>query len=180
MILNLNDIIFLSVDFEQNAWIEEIWNQLIEYLSKLFRDNFPNELTQNEIWEQMGFIQTPLAFIQIRAEIFENKEFTSFKCRFILNLIKLIQIILKNTELSQQSTKFLFELMDNFLSLSHRFDENPLNRFILWKKGYFSDKESLPSLYIFEKNVFIAKFYYYKKKLSKDYTKIFEFVHQIF
>ena len=34
-----------------------------------------------------------------KSNIFPNTEFTAFKCRFILNLIKLIQIILKKTDL---------------------------------------------------------------------------------
>ena len=114
-------------------------------------------------------------FSEIKVEIFKNHEFTAYKCRFTLNLMKLIQKILKSTFLTQKCVKELFSLMDKSGELSVKFNNNSLFRFVLWKKGYFSDINFLPSLHIFEINVLLAKYHYYKKNLSKDNTRIFDF-----
>ena len=179
--LNLNDIILFTAQLEENnPWISEIWEEIIKYLNLLFCDLFPHELIDNEIWKEMEKLELPISFNNFTAKIFEFKEFTSYKCRFILNLIKLIQIILKKTELKQESIDSLFKIMENFIKSSREFNKFSLNRFILWKKGYFSDKDSLPSLYIFEINVLLAKFFYYKKNLDFDNEKIFEFIIEIY
>lgn len=41
-------------------------------------------------------------------------------------------------------------------------------------------KNSLPSLMIFEKNVFVAKLYDYERQYQKGNTKIFTFICNIF
>lgn len=41
--------------------------------------------------------------MKMQHKIFENKEFVSFKCKFALNLLKLIQIIIQKTELLQET-----------------------------------------------------------------------------
>ena len=179
--LNLNDIILYTAQLEEdNPWISEIWEEIIKYLNLLFGDFFPRELIDNEIWTEMEKLQLPISFQNFKGKIFDSKEFTAYKCRFILNLIKLIQIILKKTELKQESIDSLFEIMENFVKSSREFNKNSLNRFILWKKGYFSDRDSLPSLHIFEINVLLAKFFYYKKNLNEDNEKIFEFIVEIY
>lgn len=47
---------------------------------------------------------------------------------------------------------------------------------VLWKKGYFTNRDSLPSLHNFEINVLLAKFFFYRKNLSKDNLKVLPFV----
>lgn len=128
----------------------------------------------------MATTATPLNFADIKVDIFKNHEFTAYKCRFTLNLMKLIQKILKSTFLTQDCVKELFNLMDKSAELSIKFNNNSLFRFVLWKKGYFSDINFLPSLHIFEINVLLAKYLYYKKNLSKDNTQIFDFSTTIY
>jgi hypothetical protein len=70
--------------------------------------------------------------------------------------------------------------MEKSLSLSKTFNSKSLNRFVLWKKGYFTNRDSLPSLHIFEINVLLAKFFYYRNVLSRDNVKLFAFIHDIF
>ena len=69
--------------------------------------------------------------------------------------------------------------MNKSLSLSKTFNSKSLNRFVLWKKGYFTNRDSLPSLHIFEINVLLAKFFYYKKMLSADDLRIFPFAVEV-
>lgn len=76
---------------------------IINYISKLFEEFFPQELTENDIWKEALQKESPISINNIKAKMFENKEFTAFKCKFILNLIKLVQIIIKKTELLQES-----------------------------------------------------------------------------
>jgi brefeldin A-inhibited guanine nucleotide-exchange protein len=179
--LNLNDIILFTAQLEEdNPWISEIWEEIIKYLNSLFSDFFPYELTKNDIWTEMENVYLPITFENLKAKVFDSRDFTSYKCRFILNLIKLIQIILKKTELKQESIDSLFTIMEKFINNSREFNKFSLNRFILWKKGYFSDKDSLPSLYIFENNVLLAKFFYYKKNFKEDNEKIFDFIIEIY
>lgn len=123
---------------------------------------------------------TPVNFAEINVEIFKNHEFTAYKCRFTLNLMKLIQKVLKSTFLTQSCVKELFNLMDKSSDLSTKFNNNSLFRFVLWKKGYFSEINFLPSLHISEINVLLAKFYYFKKNMSKDNTHIFDFCISIY
>ena len=42
--LNLNDVIGETIKFKDNPWIDEIWEEPIEYLTRLFHDYFPNEV----------------------------------------------------------------------------------------------------------------------------------------
>jgi hypothetical protein len=70
--------------------------------------------------------------------------------------------------------------MEKSLNLSKVFNGKSLNRFVLWKKGYFTNRDSLPSLHIFEINVLLSKFFYYRKVLSVDNLKLFPFIHEIF
>lgn len=44
LILNLNDNIAETIKLSDNPWIENVWEELIEYLTKLFEDYFPNEV----------------------------------------------------------------------------------------------------------------------------------------
>jgi hypothetical protein len=44
LILNLNDNIAETIKLTDNPWIENVWEELIEYLTKLFEDYFPNEV----------------------------------------------------------------------------------------------------------------------------------------
>lgn len=179
--LNLNDDINEMIKTnENNPWIDNIWEEIIEYLSYLFKNNFPRELVENDIWKYMEDKKEPISFEGCNFSIFENHKFTAYKCRFTLNLMKLMQRILKSTFLPQKSVKELFTLIDMSADLSLNFNNQSLNRFLLWKKGYFSDINFLPSLHIFEINVLLAKFLYYKKNLSKDNTKIFDFCILIF
>lgn len=66
--------------------------------------------------------------------------------------------------------------MDKSLGLAKLFNSKSLNRFVLWKKGYFTNRDSLPSLHIFEINVLLAKFFFYKKTLSREHLRLFPFV----
>lgn len=118
----------------------------------------------------------PIAFGDIKAEIFKAHEFTAYKCRFTLNLMKLVQKILKSTYLTQECVAVLFRLMEKSAELSATFNGNSRFRFVLWKKGYFSDINFLPSLHIFEINVLLAKYLFFKKNLSVENPRIFEFV----
>ena len=70
--------------------------------------------------------------------------------------------------------------MDRSLALSKTFNSKSLNRFVLWKKGYFTNRDSLPSLHIFEINVLLARFFYYKKILAKGEVTLFHFIHDAF
>ena len=70
--------------------------------------------------------------------------------------------------------------MDRSLALSKTFNSKSLNRFVLWKKGYFTNRDSLPSLHIFEINVLLARFFYYKKILAKSEVTLFHFIHDAF
>lgn len=47
---------------------------------------------------------------------------------------------------------------------------------VLWKKGYFTNRDSLPSLHNFEINVMLAKFFFYRKNLSVDNQKVIPFI----
>lgn len=47
---------------------------------------------------------------------------------------------------------------------------------VLWKKGYFTNRDSLPSLHNFEINVLLAKFFYYRKNLSAENQKVIPFI----
>ena len=42
-ILNLNDDIAETIKASDNPWIESVWEELIEYLTRLFNDYFPDE-----------------------------------------------------------------------------------------------------------------------------------------
>lgn len=44
LMLNLNDVIGETIKFKDNPWIDEIWEEPIEYLTRLFHDYFPNEV----------------------------------------------------------------------------------------------------------------------------------------
>ena len=137
-------------------------------------------MVENEIWNYMEKQKQPVSFENCNFNIFENHKFTAYKCRFTLNLMKLMQRILKSTFLPRKSVKELFSLIDRSADLSLNFNDKSLNRFFLWKKGYFSDINFLPSLHIFEINVLLAKFLYYKKNLSKDNTEIFSYCIKIY
>ena len=47
---------------------------------------------------------------------------------------------------------------------------------VLWKKGYFTNRDSLPSLHNFEINVLLAKFFFYRKNLSSENQKVIGFI----
>lgn len=178
--LNLNDTISLAANLdEENPWIKEIWEEIIVYLTSLFQMFYPRELTNNEIWVESSQKSQPITFSSLESSIFENKEFVAFKCKFILNLLKLIQIIVKKTELLQESQQQIVLLLDEFIKQSEEFNCNQVNRYVLWKKGYFSMKNSLPSLHIFEKNVLIVQLYNSVRKFHKGSNKIFEFVCKV-
>lgn len=50
--LNLNDTISIAANLDdENPWIKEIWEEIINYLTTLFENFFPKELTDNEIWK---------------------------------------------------------------------------------------------------------------------------------
>lgn len=44
LMLNLNDVIGETIKFSDNPWIDQIWEEPIEYLTKLFHDYFPIEV----------------------------------------------------------------------------------------------------------------------------------------
>ena len=44
LMLNLNDVIGETIKLNENPWIDQIWEEPIEYLSKLFHDYFPSEV----------------------------------------------------------------------------------------------------------------------------------------
>ena len=54
------------------------------------------------MWRQLESKKLPVAFASFDSEQFSNCQFTAFKCRFIVNLMKLIQIILKSTFLTSK------------------------------------------------------------------------------
>ena len=45
LILNLNDDIVETIRISENPWIDQIWEELIMYLTKLFDDYFPTEVS---------------------------------------------------------------------------------------------------------------------------------------
>jgi hypothetical protein len=72
----------------------------------------------------------------------------------------------------------VFQLIDRSLSFARLFNSKSLNRMVLWKKGYFTNRDSLPSLHNFEINVLLAKFFYYRKNLSPENLAVVPFVTQ--
>jgi len=44
LMLSLNDFIVETIKLNENPWIDNLWEELIDYLSKLFHDYFPNEV----------------------------------------------------------------------------------------------------------------------------------------
>lgn len=48
----------------------------------------------------------------------------------------------------------------------------------MWKKGYFTNKDSLPSLHNFEINVLLAKFFFFRKNQSPQNLKIISFINE--
>lgn len=44
LMLNLNDVIGETLKLTDNPWIDQLWEEPIEFLSKLFHDFFPNEV----------------------------------------------------------------------------------------------------------------------------------------
>jgi hypothetical protein len=61
-----------------------------------------NQLIENEVWKTLEVKKMPVAFSSFDSENFVNCQFTAFKCRFIVNLMKLIQIIFKSTLLTSK------------------------------------------------------------------------------
>ena len=70
----------------------------------------------------------------------------------------------------------VFRLIDKSLSFARLFNSKSLNRMVLWKKGYFTNRDSLPSLHNFEINVLLAKFFYYRKNLSAENLTVIPFI----
>lgn len=51
--MNLNDLISIAASLdEDNPWIKEIWEEIINQLTYLFKEFFPYELTSNELWKE--------------------------------------------------------------------------------------------------------------------------------
>lgn len=178
--INLNENISEAIKRADNPWIESIWEEIIDYLNRLFLDYLPRELIDNEIFNEVDAKPLPVEFSSLEAKMLLNAQFVSFKCRFVVNFMKLAQIILRNTMLPSKSREELFKLIDNSLTFSKTFNSKSLHRFILWKKGYFSNQNSLPSLYIFEINVHLAKFFHYKKLFPSESTEVLQTIAVIF
>lgn len=178
--INLNENIAEAIKRAENPWIDGIWEEIIEYINKLFNDYLPRELIENDIFYEIDSKAQPIEFASLKAEMLPSPHFVAFKCRFVVNFMKLTQIILRNTTLSSKSTSELFKLIDQSLILSRTFNSKSLHRFILWKKGYFSNQNSLPSLYIFEINVYLAKFFHFKKIYSQENNEVLTTINDIF
>lgn len=72
----------------------------------------------------------------------------------------------------------IFQLIDRSLSFARLFNSKSLNRMVLWKKGYFTNRDSLPSLHNFEINILLAKFFFYRKNLSAENLAVVPFITQ--
>jgi hypothetical protein len=44
LMLNLNDVIGETLKLTDNPWIDQLWDEPIEFLARLFHDFFPNEV----------------------------------------------------------------------------------------------------------------------------------------
>lgn len=45
LMLNLNDIVGETARLTENPWIDQLWEESIDYLGKLFNDYFPSEVS---------------------------------------------------------------------------------------------------------------------------------------
>lgn len=97
------------------------------------------------------------------------------QCRFILNLMKLIEQIFKNTQLLESSSQSLIGLTAESQKLASAFNGNVLFRFVFWKKSNFTNRDCLPSLHSFEISVLRARFLYLKKLYSADNADLITF-----
>lgn len=163
--INLNENIGEAIKRADDPWIAGIWEELVDYIAQLFADYLPRELVENDIFAEVNskIDSLPIEFSSLRAEMLPNPHFVAFKCRFVVNFMKLTQIILRNTKLPPQSCDKIFALVEDSLSLCREFNSRVVQRFVLWKKGYFSSQNSLPSLYIFEINVHLSQFFHHRK-----------------
>jgi hypothetical protein len=103
-------------------------------------------------------------------------KYAETQCRFVLNLMKLIEKIFKTTKLVESSSLTLIELAQESKKLASAFNDNVLYRFIFWKKGYMYNRECLPSLHSFERSVLKARFLYLKRLYGSDNADMIEFI----
>jgi len=47
-------------------------------------------------------------------------------------------------------------VLNKYLEIAQEFNRFPLRRFVLWQKGYFKDKDNIPSLCPFEKQIYLT------------------------
>jgi brefeldin A-inhibited guanine nucleotide-exchange protein len=103
-------------------------------------------------------------------------KYAETQCRFVLNLMKLIEKIFKTTKLMESSSQSLIELAQESKELASAFNDNVLYRFIFWKKGYMYNRECLPSLHSFERSVLRARFLYLKQLYGTDNAEMVGFI----
>lgn len=103
-------------------------------------------------------------------------KYAETQCRFVLNLMKLIEKIFKTTKLVESSSLSLMELAQESRELASAFNNNVLYRFVFWKKGYMYNRECLPSLHSFERSVLKARFLYLKRLYGPDNADMVQFI----
>lgn len=63
---------------------------------------WPKQLVENELWKGLESRNPPVSMASFAADKFKDCYFTSFKCRLIVNQMRIIQNILKSTFLTRK------------------------------------------------------------------------------
>lgn len=194
---------FLKALFNDNIPTQLIKNPLFDYVqdflerTKNKKSNMlktpvkpPVEPKSNQV-EGFEVIQeepnpAPKKEIKLKSHIdLEDQQLPSLKidckyaetqCRFVLNLMKLIEKIFKTTRLVESSSQMLIELAQESKALASAFNDNVLYRFIFWKKGYMYNRECLPSLHSFERSVLKARYLYLKRLYGAENADMIQFL----
>lgn len=199
VIISLTQNILETAKLTDNIWIDDIWAVLIKFLSDLFTHHIPTELVENDLivfvsdqiekteseesLENASYSSLPSSVknkIDFEDDSLPNLnidfKYAEIQCRFVLNLMKLIEKIFKHTHLVAKSSEALIELAEKSKNLALKFNDNVLYRYIFRKKGYMYSKDCLPSLHSFEISVLRAKFFYLKKLYGAENADLIEFI----
>ena len=127
-------------------------------------------LNATKIKFHIDFDDTNLPSLEIDCKHAETQ------CRFVLNLMKLIEQVFKNTLLVESSSLALIDLAQDSKTLALAFNDNVLYRFVFWKKGYMYNRDCLPSLHSFEISVLRARFFYLKRLYGSENADMIGFI----
>lgn len=179
LIINVNETVFyISKEFEAEQ-LKKLVKEIIYLICKIINDFIPAELNENELFECLEKEELPINLDKIVCNYFKNINIVSFKCKIIVNLKKMLLFIICNIELERDILEYIIKPVEKGIDLAIKFDSKPLFRYILWKKGYFSQQNSIPSLYAFESIAFLILFYEKKLNIKKEINLFFSTIKNV-